>query len=508
MSDNTKPGMGFEVNIRSKSSQSRKVEINPDSPMNIAVMGDFSGKTSQSRKTPIGKRRFVKIDRDNIEEVMASLNISLNLIMDGKNVQLKINEFDDFHPDELYEKVETFSQLRSLRRRLKNNNTFQEAASEIQSWLPEKEMTSSIEKQPVVEKTTASGNLLDDILDSQSNQTPDASSYETAQIDKLIKSIVAPYVEPSADPRQDEMIEIVDKATQRHMRDILHNDEFQAIESAWRSLYFLVTRIETGSSLKIMLLDINKEELQQDVALDDISQSSVYKKFCDPSEGDEPWGLLIGNYTFTDTIDDILSLANIASIAEQSSAPFISSASETFVGCESFASTPDYEDWNREMSEGVSEAWSLVRNSPSASYIGLALPRFLLRLPYGKKSKPVDAFKFEEMPEGHCHECYLWGNAAFIKAEMIARNFNQHAWEMNPQEVYQTDGLPMAYYSEDGETVTKPVAEIYLTERGGEIINKHGLITLWSVRNSDTIKSADYRSISESTDNISGRWSW
>ena len=527
MPDKNKPGMGFEVNIRSKSEASLKntplsnsPETTANSPFCIAVLGDFSGienlhKNSADLK-PVKNRRFIEIDRDNFEEVMAGFNISLNLSMGEQSINLKINELDDFHPDELYDKVETFSKLRSLRRRLKNNKTFAEAASEMQGWLPDTE--NSVKPDTVkldtvtidtgkTEAIVPAENLLDDILSVQQNQSVSAATTEAAHIDKLIKSIVAPYVEPASDPRQDEMIEMVDKATEIHMRDILHHPDFQAIESAWQSLYFMIKRLESDAKLKVMLLDISKQELQVDLAVDDITTSAIYKKFCEPAAGDLPWSLLLGNYTFSDTIDDVLSLANIGEVAKQLNASFIGAASETLAGCESFAKTPDYEDWNYEISEGVNEAWQLVRQSPVAEHIGLALPRFLLRLPYGNKSKPVESFSFEEMTDEFCHECYLWGNAAFIKAEMLARNFASNAWAMSPREVYQTDGLPLFYYQDEGETIAKAVAEIYMKERGGEIMNSRGLISLWSVKNSDSIRSVDYQSISENSEELKGRWS-
>jgi len=176
----------------------------------------------------------------------------------------------------------------------------------------------------------------------------------------------------------------------------------------------------------------------------------MYKLFCDASEGDLPWSLLLGNYSFTDSIDDVLSLANIGEIAKMAKAPFIAAANEKLAGCESFSKTPDYEDWNHSISEGVNKAWQMLRQSPAASYIGLALPRFLLRLPYGKKSKPIDSFNFEEMTEDNSHENYLWGNAAFLKAECLARNFNDKGWQMQLNEVFQTDNLPVHYFKEDG----------------------------------------------------------
>ncbi len=508
-----KISMGVEVNIDTNASQKSQLpKTNPNSPFCIAILGDFSGRSNRSLHQPetISNRRLIEIDCDNFEQVMARLNISLNLnFAEGEGIQLAIKELDDFHPDELYEKLETFSKLRSLRRRLKNNNSFAEAAAEIQSWNPANESPAIQPASPtdtdVNEAIQAdAGNLLNSILDSQ--QSSGASNATVSQIDRLIKSVVAPYVEPAADPRQDELISTVDQATQTHMRDILHHTDFQALESAWQSVNFLIKRVETDTSLKIKILDISKQELQADLAVDDMTTSAIYKLFCERPEGDDPCSVLLGNYSFSDSVDDVLSLAGIGSIAQQAGAPFIAAANETLAGCESFATTPDYGDWNHSISEGVKSAWQMLRQSSVAAYIGLALPRFLLRLPYGKQTRPIDSFTFEEMPDKHCHACYLWGNAAFIKVELLARNFKKRGWQMQPGEEYQTDSLPVHCYKEDGETMSKPVAEILLTEKGGEIISQQGLMPLWSVKNSDAIRSSDFRSVDENGQTIIGRW--
>ncbi len=508
-----RPTMGVEVNMRSDSPSLKTASINtapkpaietqPDSPFCIAIMGNFSAKPD------ITKPRLIEIDRDNFEEVMARFKIKLHLNLSSEKnthneiIQIELNELDDFHPDILYEKLESFEKLRSLRRRLKSNNSFADAAAEIQSWLPQTEINEK-KPAPIKNEPASTENLLDSILGS--SQATDATAIEASQIDRLIKSIVAPYVEPAADPRQNEMLEMLDRVTESHMRDILHHPEFQAMESAWQSLYFLIKRLDTGAKLKLFILDISKQQLQQDLAVNDLNTSSIYKLFCDPSEGDNPWSILLGNYTFTDSIDDALSLANIGEIAQQSNATFIASAHEKLAGCDSFAKTEDYEDWNYSISDGAKQAWDLLRQSSVASYISLALPRFLLRLPYGNKSKPIDAFKFEEMTSENNHANYLWGSAAFIKAECLAQNFSQNGWNMQLNDIFQTDNLPVHYYNDDGETVNKPVAEIMLTEKGGEILNKHGLVALWSVKNADCIRSADYRSISIDSENINGRW--
>lgn len=522
MTDKNRPGMGFAVNINTDSSHNKSpnehsttdntvIKAGPDTPFCIAVLGGFSGKVSNTEKPrPLSARRIIEIDRDNLESVMASLDIELNLNIGGEQVVIKINELDDFHPDELYDKVDSFSKLRSLKRRLKNNKTFAEAAAEIHSWSTLKPVDTqpvSIESTAVLDKDELpTENLLDTILGSSEQKETLESNAETAHINKLIRSIVAPYVEPAADPRQDELIAMVDHATEMHMRDILHHQEFQAIESAWQSVYFLIKRLETGSKLKINLLDISQLELAEDLAVEEISQSVLYKKFCDAAEGDSPWSILLGNYTFSDNIEDALTLANMGAIAQKAGASFIGAANEKLVGCESFSTAVDFEDWNYTMKNGVLEAWSLLRQSEVAKYIALTLPKFLLRVPYGKKGKPVEAFNFNEMPESHCHECYLWGNAAFLKVEMMARNFLVNGWNMLPTQVYQTNDLPVAYFEDEGEVIAKPIAEISLTERGGEQISQHGFISMWSVRNEDAVRSSDYRSISEAGEEMAGRW--
>ncbi|VAW57586.1 Uncharacterized protein ImpC, partial [hydrothermal vent metagenome] len=417
-----------------------------------------------------------------------------------------------FHPDALYENLDSFEHLKQLRRRLNNTNTFADAAAEIQSWYPTDDSVSSNTEATINNQisehlpasNTVPDNLLDSILNTQKNTL--TSHSQPTQIDQLIRSIVAPYIEPKADPRQDEMLAMVESALQMHMRNILHHPDFQTLESAWQSIYFLIKRIETGSKLKIFLLDISKNELQSDLAIEEISKSRIYKLFYDTALGDSPWSVLVGNYNFKDTISDIALLENIGTVAKQIGAPFLSAADETLAGCESFDQTPDYSDWNYHTNIDAKNAWQALRHSTVAPYIGLALPRFLLRLPYGKKSDPVDAFKFEEMSENNSHNHYLWGNAAFLKLECLARNFNQHGWQMQLGEVFQTDNLPIHYYTDEGEIIGKPIAEIMLTEKGGEILRENGLTPIWSVRNQDYIRSTDYLSISEPVQNIAGRW--
>ena len=198
----------------------------------------------------------------------------------------------------------------------------------------------------------------------------------------------------------------------------------------------------------------------------------------------------------------------MGSIAQNAQAPFLAGAKETLAGCESLAKYPDADDWQYSIKPGVDNAWQLLRQSPVADYIGLVLPRFLLRAPYGKKSRPIEAFSFEEITASKDvnHEAYLWGNAAFIKAEQLARAFTDKHWDMQPKDVNQTDNLPMCYYEDAGEVQLMPCAEIYLTEKGGRKLSQRGLIALWSVKNMDAVRSSDFNALSADGKVLQGRW--
>jgi type VI secretion system protein ImpC len=380
-------------------------------------------------------------------------------------------------------------------------------------WLVEAEPASSGNKQETTEKkldtnVEVSDDLLDAVLGSTHQPTSDLDSVLSGSgIDRLVKDIIAPYVEPAANPHQQDMIDAVDEAIAGHMRQILHHPQFQALESAWRSLHFLSHRLETGRHIKIYLLDLSKEELNADLN-GEVSISVLHKRFCEPAVNDITWSLIVGNYLFEDKIEDVLLLSQLGEIAQCANAPFVAGATETIAGCKSFALSADPDDWQYEPKSGFEQAWRLLRRSEVAEYIGLVLPRFLLRLPYGKKFKPVESFSFEEM-EGDGqkrHDAHLWGNAAFIKAEQLARAFSEDGWQQVPGRQNRSENLPTYYYDDDGETVMMPCAEIYLTEKGGKRLSSQGLIGIWSVKNQDAIASSDFHSIAGPSIPLKGRW--
>ena len=521
MSDQNKASFGFSFNIdtRNLTSEGTRSGGSGEDVFSIALLGDFSGRDSRGLvdADSIGERRFIEIDRYNLDEVIAAMDIRLSLEFDEDTLELTFGEFDDFHPDHLYKRVDAFRRLRELRSRLQDNATFTQAAQELQGWLlpeaeapespPENDRFDEIDETALAVKQTPpatsddSASLLDSILDETSLQDaqPDrtASRQASTLVDDIVRQIVSKRTDvvAAADPRKQDMIAAVDGVISGLMRDILHHPKFQALEAGWQAVRFLVKRVHTGKSIKLYLLDLSRRELEVDLSNDDVTQTQLCSLFCDTSMGDIDWSLIIGNYRFGADIDDILLLSQIGYIAQQAHARFITGAHEKLVGCESFATMPNANRWQAEIDMNVSEAWSMLRQSPVAASLSLALPRFLLRPPYGLRSKPIKAFVFEEMPDKPVHEHYLWGNAAFLKAEQLARAFRDQGRDMRPGEAALTEDLPLHYYQEDGETVLKPCAEIPLTETGARMMIEQGLIPLWSVKNADRIHSDDFHSI-------------
>jgi type VI secretion system protein ImpC len=176
------------------------------------------------------------------------------------------------------------------------------------------------------------------------------------------------------------------------------------------------------------------------------------------------------------------------------------------VGCASLAHSPDPDDWQRRATPEDDEAWEALQRLPEATYLGLGLPRFLLRLPYGQGTDPIEPFDFEELPDGCEHERLLWGNPALACACLLAEAFRHYGWGFRPGVVQEIDGLPLYVYQEAGESYMKPCAEAWLTDRAAEAILGQGLIPLLSVRGRDAVRLVRFQPLAGPGKLLPGRW--
>jgi len=481
-----------------------------ETPFRILVLGDFSGRASRGAFEPtrLAARKPIHVDRDNFDQVMAKLGVVVRLVMAGAeapSIDLKFAELDDFHPDRIVQQVEMFEALYGLRRRLENPATFAKAAQEVRSWM--KVEAPAPPDTPAPESANLSpADMLDQLVGTAPTEGVGRSRDEV-DWNAFLAKVVQPHLEPRADPQQADLIALVDDVTSGQMRSLLHHPALRAVEAAWRGLYFLVRRLDTDVNLRLYLLDVSKAELTADLgAGEDLSASGTYKLLVEQTvgmAGAVPWAVVAGDYTFSQRPADVQLLGRLAKLGSRAGAPFLAGASPSLLGCSSLAVTPDPKDWSE---PADLEAWETLRQLPEAAFLGLALPRLLLRLPYGKDTSPLEQFAFEELPEKAPHEAYLWGNPAFACVYLLAEAFSRRGWEMYPGLVQEIDNLPLHVRRGDDEEVAQPCAEVGLIDRAVAAIFNRGLMPLRSVQNRDVVYVPQFQSVAQPAKPLAGRW--
>jgi type VI secretion system protein ImpC len=498
--------------------ESGMTPLDEESPFHILLLGDWSGRESRSVSSA-PKYQPIEIDRDNFDEVMKRLGIGLILDFQGnaENVlALDFNEIEDFHPDRLFQQVKLFDNLRDIRRRLVNADTFADAAREVRTWFSENENKDAIEteQQTSAEKTHEiySAGLLDQIL-GQTDESVSTTGSQTTQFSELsafVKNIVKPHLIHTDTEEQSKLLIIVDEVISDLMRRILHHPHFQALESAWRGAYLVVKRVETSSKLKIHILDVSKNELVNNLKTsDDLTDSQLYRTVAHVNtlqSKNEQWAVICANYSFSPNIDDIASLIRIAKISHNNNLPFISHLRAEIFGLNSFDEIENSDNLKFLGDSTAGKLWTTVRNIPEAAYIGLVLPRILIRLPYGKDTEPTETFSFEEFTDVIKHEQYLWANPVFANALLLAQTFSEYGWNISKNFFQNIDNLPLHTFKNEYGSISKPAAEILMTQSNFESILEQGLMPLISFNGTDRIRLGRLQSIAYPFSPLQGKW--
>ncbi len=332
-----------------------------------------------------------------------------------------------------------------------------------------------------------SPSLLDEIL-SEAKIKPKDEGYDIARrgVEAFITEMLAPHrSEERVDKALvDAMIAEIDKRLTAQVNEIMHHQEVQKLESSWRSLKFLVDRVDFRENIRVEMLNVSKEDLLKDFEdSPEVVKSGLYRLVYSNEYGvfgGKPYGLLLGNYDFGPGPQDIDLLRKCASVAAMAHAPFIANASPEMFGEQNFLNLPNLKDL-KSLFEGPQYArWHSFRESEDARYVGLCMPRFLLRLPYGEKTIPVKAFNFTEDVVGQ-HDKYLWGHASTAFATRVADSFAKFRWSPNiigPQSGGAVEMLPLHQYEAMGEIQTKIPTEVMLTERREYELSEEGFIGL------------------------------
>jgi type VI secretion system protein ImpC len=287
----------------------------------------------------------------------------------------------------------------------------------------------------------------------------------------------------------------IDRKLTAQINRILHHEQFQKLESAWRGLHHLVNNTETDEMLKIKVSSISKAELAGILKKYKGTRwdtSPIFKRIYGAEYdrlGGEPYGCLVGDYYFDHSPPDVEMLGEIAKISAAAHAPFIAGASPTLMQMDSWAELSGPADLAKKFRDADYAAWRALRDADDSRYIGLAMPRFLARLPYGAKTDPVDAFDFEEDAEGTDAAKYVWANSAYAMAANINRAFKYFGWCSRIRGVESggvVEGLPVhTFATDDGGVDMKCPTEIGIGDRREAELAKLGFMPLIHRKNSN-----------------------
>jgi len=303
-------------------------------------------------------------------------------------------------------------------------------------------------------------------------------------------------------------IAALDQEVDEGLNAVMHNDAFCKLESSWRGLHYLVSRAETGTMLKLRLLNATKDEIQKDLERAvEFDQSVQFKKIYEEEYGTfggSPYSVLIGDYEFGRSPQDIKWLEKMSNVAAAAHAPFIAAASPQMFDMDSFEELGNPRDLAKIFESTELVPWRSFRDSEDSRYVALCLPHFLLRSPYGKDMRPnangedekqritgripSDDVDFQEEVNGQPKD-YCWGNAAYALAERITNAFALYKWTAAIRGVEGgglVEGLPAVNFKTDeGDVILKCPTETAITDRREKELNDLGFVTLVHRKNTD-----------------------
>ncbi len=285
----------------------------------------------------------------------------------------------------------------------------------------------------------------------------------------------------------------IDKLISAQLNEILHNEKFQKLEASWRGLKYLLDQSETSDMMKIKILNVTKRELLRDLQLaSEFDQSGLFKKVYEEEFGvfgGAPFGALIGDYEFGRGPEDIELLERVAQVAAGAHAPFLSAAAPELLNLESYTDIGGVRDIGKIFDSTEYAKWKSFRQSEDSRYIGLVCPHVLMRLPYGRDTKQVDAFNYEEGVDGAHHDKYLWGNAVYALGARLTSAFSKHGWCAAIRGVEGgglVEGLPAhTFRTDDGDIALKCPTEVAITDRREKELADQGLVPLVHCKNTD-----------------------
>jgi type VI secretion system protein ImpC len=468
------------------------------------VLGDLSGRGERGAPpaTPLASRRLHAVDLDNFDSVLRGIGPVAQVALPGAGaprVAIDFQALDDFHPDALYRRLDLFATIRDLRERLHDPARFESAAREL--------LASAASLEPAADRAPAepAGESAVDLTKRLLGARPGARDPEP-QVDAVIRRLIAPHIvtDPTADAPP--YLAVLDNIATESLRALLAAPGCKRLEASWRSLRALVDQLDLDESTALLVLDVSAEELRSDLLAPDRALGETDLLRCLSAHFEhEPPACIVFDHPIAASAADLRLLATLGTVGSHLGAPVIAAAPSALLGTSSLAQHPDPHDW-RELEPDLGTVWGALRGSPVAAWIGLALPRILLRLPYGPQADEIEAFGFEELADADAHEAYLWGNPAYACALLLGQAHAEAGWDMAPGDIAELTDLPACVVRAAGESRLLPCAEVNLGERAVERILASGLMAFVSDRDRNACRLARFQSIASPVRALEGAW--
>jgi type VI secretion system protein ImpC len=345
------------------------------------------------------------------------------------------------------------------------------------------------------EATTETTDLLAQVLKATRPQSDGEQERAKDYFKQFLGQVVKPgqVVSKDVETNIKTWIGELDKKLSAQLNEILHDPAVQKLESTWRGLHYLVSQSETGTTLKIRVLNVKKQELFKDLEKAvEFDQSALFKKIYEEEYGQlggKPYGMLVGDYEFGRNAEDIGLLKMISGVAAAAHAPFVSAAGPKLFGFDSFTEIPNPRDLAKIFDSVEYAAWKSFRDSEDSRYVALTMPRVLARLPYGEDFKRVSEFNFEEEVDGKEHSNYLWMNASWAYAARITDAFAKYGWLARTRGVEgggKVEGLPVhTFPTDEGGVAMKCPTEIAISDRREFELSNLGFLPLLHSKGDD-----------------------
>ncbi len=454
----------------------------------IAVLGDFLWKGPRLPGASEVTWEPLRATPDSVMD-LAGLRprIRASLGPDSEQEELEFRTLQDLHPDKLFRELDLFRPLRVGRERAEKGD----AKGPGQDQGP----------RAASEVETADGErLLDAVLDATQPETARPEPGSPDDIGAFARQVVRPHLVPDqSDARA--RIAAVDRVASQAMSCLLHLESFQSLEAIWRSLVFLLSRIDTTGKVRVYLVHLPFEDLRSELSSsEDPLRSRLFELLSSPRLGapGRRWAVVTGAYRFGLESEEVELLGRIARVARAADVPWISNFSPD-VGQGRESPDPGSGEWMAR----ASERWGRLRARPEASWVGVTFPRFLLREPYGASPSRKDAFDFREAVKEKGH--LLWGDGAFLPVVLLAQGFVTQGWGLRPEHHLDLGGMPLA---PTGEGVGAPQSslEVSVTQADARILAERGIMPLLGFPEKAGVRVAGIHSLAGPTAPLAAWW--